>query len=103
MNSPETVGKVAFDNEPLTRVERLLLQYPGVSESEVAEIVHFLRDGTILEISLLSMNRDAWRNAERIRTERPKMFATTRREYLRMGSALGAIILILALFWAIAI
>lgn len=103
MNSPKIVEQAVVDHESLTRVEQLLLQYPEVSESELAEITHFLRDGTILEIGLLSMNQDAWRKAEKIRARHPKRFATSKREYLLMASAIGAILLVLALFWAIAV
>lgn len=103
MISPETIEQAVVDHEALTRVERLLLQYPEVSEAELAEITHFLRDGTILEIGLLSMNQDAWRKAEKFRARHPKRFATSTREYLMMVSAIGTILLVLALFWAIAV
>ncbi len=103
MISPETVEQAVVDNEALTRVEQLLLQYPEVNEAELAEITQFLRDGTILEIGLLSMNQDAWRKAERIRAKHPKRFATSTSEYLVMTSAIGATLIVLTLLWAIAI
>ena len=74
-----------------------------MSEPELAEITQFLRDGTILEIGLLSMNQEAWRKVEKIRTSHSKRFATSKREYLGMALAIGAILLVLALFWAMAV
>jgi hypothetical protein len=103
MNSPKIVEQAVVDHEALTRVEQLLLRYPEVGESELTEITHFLRDGTILEIGLLSMNQDAWRKAERIRARHPKRFARSKREHRLMASTIGAILLVLALFWAIAV
>ena len=103
MTSQEIVEQAVVDHEALTRVEQLLLQYPDVSESELAGIMHFLRHATILEIGLLSMNQDAWRKAQRIRARHPTRFATTTREYRVMASAIGATLLVLALFWAIAV
>ena len=102
MINAQAVEQAVFDPEALMRVERLLLQYPDVSESELAEITHFLREGTVIEISLLALNADAWRNAEKLRCKLPKRFATSKQEYLAIRAMIVAIIILFALPWAIA-
>lgn len=102
MTSSNSVDQASFDNETLNRVERLLLRYPDLSEAERNDVADFLRNGTILEVGLLSMNQAAWRNAEEFRASYPARFATTDREYVGLASVIAGIILVLALFWAIA-
>lgn len=102
MIDSQVVEQAVFDNEALSRVERLLLKFPDVSEPELAEITHFLREGTVIEISLLALNCDAWRNAEKLGCKLPKRFSTRSREYLAIRSIIAAIIIVFALSWAIA-
>jgi hypothetical protein len=103
MNGPPSVAEYRLDNELLIEVERLLLQYPDVSERELDRITAFLRDGTILEIGLLSTNKPAWRNAESIRAKYPQKFARTRQDYLALGTVLGGMFLIFLIFWFVAV
>lgn len=102
MIAAQVVEQAAFDNETLTRVERLLLQYPDVSESELAEIAHISREGTVIEISMLALNRNAWRNAEKLDCRLPRRYSTRSREYLAIRAMITAIIIALALSWVIA-
>lgn len=102
MINSQIVEQAVVGGEALTRVERLLLQYPDVSESERAEITHFLREGTAIEINLLALNRHAWRNAEKLSCKLPKRFSTRSREYLAMRAIITAIVIVFALSWAIA-
>lgn len=102
MINSQVVEQAVFDNETLRRVERLLLQYPDVSESGLADITHFLRNGTDIEISLLALNRNAWQNAEKLGCKLPKRYSTRSREYLAIRAMITAIIVVFALSWVIA-
>lgn len=102
MTVSEIAAQAAIDPHTLNQIERLLLKYPKVDDSELHEITSFLRDGTILEIGLLSRNSDAWRNAEAIRAAHPHRFATTAREKLLLGVGISAIVLVPLLLWALA-
>jgi hypothetical protein len=103
MSGAPHVAEYKIDNEMLIRVEELLLQYPDVGERELESIISFLREGTILEIGLLSTNKEAWRNAERIRARYQQKFATTKQEYLALATVMSGMALILLIFWFVAV
>ncbi|WP_308516095.1 hypothetical protein [Sphingomonas flavescens] len=94
MSQTRSRDRLATDAERLTAIEQLLLKYPRVRPDEADSIARFLRKGPVLDIGLLSANREAWAQADAFRRDYPHKFATTPREYAAM--ALAALTLLLA-------
>ena len=91
--------RLAIDAEQLTAVEQLLLKYPRVRPDEADSIARFLRKGPVLDIGLLSGNREAWAQAEAFRRDHPHKFGTTLREYAVLAIAALTVLLAGVALW----
>jgi hypothetical protein len=87
---------LAVNADALANAERLLLQYPKVTNNERDEIGAFLKNGAPIDIGLLSSNAEAWQNAERFKRDHPRYFAVGRGFLLYCSAAVA--LLLFALF-----
>jgi hypothetical protein len=92
MSRTKSRQALAMNADALANAERLLLQYPDVSETERDEIGAFLKNGAPIDIGLLSSNAEAWQNAERFKRDHPRYFAVGR-GFLLYCSAVVALLL----------
>ena len=88
---------LAANPERLATAERLLLQYPEVSEAELDLIGDFLKNADPIDVGLLSSNKEAWLNADRFRRQHRYYFALGLRFYLYWAAAIAGIVLVLVL------
>ena len=102
MTSLQIAARPPAEDETLRKIEQLLLRYPNVSAPEIVEIAEFLRDGTLMQIGLLSANHHAWESAEDIRRKHPHLFKATVKQKLMVAIALSTLVLVPISLWAIA-
>jgi hypothetical protein len=86
----------------LAEAEALLERFPDVGEEQVRRIASFIRNGSSLDVGILSANTSAWEKAERLRAERPDLFRTSAKGWLLIaGTAIVSVAMLYSL-WAIA-
>jgi hypothetical protein len=100
MTITQSRAKLANDPHTITRIESLLSSYPHVTADEAQEIAGFLRNGSCMDVGLLSTNRNAWAKAEQFRRENATEFATTAKEYALFAGTIIALLVLGVLLWS---
>jgi hypothetical protein len=89
MSRTKSRQALAMNADGLASAERLLLQYPDVTDNERDEIGAFLKGAAPIDIGLLSSNAEAWQNAERFKRDHPRYFAVGRGFLLYCSAAVA--------------
>lgn len=82
-----------------TRIEQLLERYPMISSEEKHEIVTFLREGSIIEVGLLSGNAAMETKLQAFRKDQKKHLSLGPREYLWIATILAVVVILAILAW----
>ena len=84
------------------RVARLLSGYPGISETDVQEIVEFLRTGRHLDIGLLTADDELRPKLDAFMDEHGKRVALTFGEITAVAMLIAAFLFVCGLLWSAA-
>lgn len=83
----------------MARIEALLRRYPGLTDDETQELLHFVRKGPALELGLLSGNDELKPQLDRVRADHAQAFAIGGREIAIIAALVAVILLAIVLLW----
>ena len=83
----------------MARMEVLLRRYPGLTDDEMHELLHFVRKGPALELGLLTGNEELKPQLDRFRADHQGSFAIGRKEIAVIAALVAVIVLAIVLLW----
>lgn len=87
------------DDKQRQHIAHLLQRYPETSESEEAEILHFLKRGPPLQIGLLKSDEAVGPKFDRFRSDHEKEFTVGPRGLLVVTLIVAGIVAICMILW----
>jgi len=80
-------------------VEGLLARYPDVTRDEAADILHFIKKGSFLEVGLMSGDERLAPQIERFRADHADSFSLGVRDWASVALIVAGLLIVCALLW----
>lgn len=99
MNITTSGEQKLADKNRRAHVERILRDYPDISDSEAAEVLLFLKSSTPIEVGLVTANDALGPKVQQFRDDHASEFSLGWKEYLMVAAILIALVAMCFFLW----